>query len=679
MRCRLLWGALCVMLVAAPAAGQSYRLVWQDEFIGTQLDPTKWSPQVGTGCPTLCGWGNNELQYYRAENATVGGGFLTITAKRENFGGQQYTSARLRTLGLGDWTYGRIEMRARMPIGQGLWPALWMLPSDNAYGVWAASGEIDILEYLGHQPNRVFGTLHYGGSFPANTFNSLAYVLPSGEFHSTFHEFAIEWDRCAMRWYVDGQLYATQTDWWSSGGPFPAPFDQRFHLLLNLAVGGNLPGPPNGSTVFPQQLVVDWVRVYQRADDQACSVEFDGMDHGNPFANGWFSFNGSVGGGGLDGNTTDLPPGVGCRASLQTGWGSGGTPGFQGGFGRRKPLNLTGYTHFAMWIKPDPGQSYRLEINLQDDDNGDDQIPGVPDGADDEFEYDLVVGPAGPGAVAGGGWQRVVIPISAFTDDNSFHFGGNGVFDPRPTSAGGNGRLVNVVVAVVSLSGSDATFRTDQWEFLRQEGGIAGRLWSDDDGDTVVDAGEPPLAGIPLALEDAVTGATLAASATLADGTYAFPALAGGEYRVRVTTAALPTGFIPTSDPDGVASVGLATTALACDEDRAGFDFGFATDFLDVETPVTTGLSLGRVAPNPAAGQARLAFELPRAMPVLLRVHDVAGRPVRTLARGDLAAGRHAAQWDGRDADGRLVAEGVYVVVLETPEGRRSRRMTLLR
>jgi beta-glucanase (GH16 family) len=240
-------------------------LVWSDEFDGTAVDLSRWAFQFGDGTQVglPSGWGNNELQYYQAENATVAGGFLTITAKEESVGGSDYTSARMRSLGNGDWTFGRMEMRARMPIGQGLWPAFWMLPSDSIYGGWAASGEIDIVEYIGSQPDRIFGTIHYGAPWPFNFHSTASYFLPSGTFHDDFHVFALEWELGEIRWYVDGMLYSTRNSWFSTGGPFPAPFDVDFHLLLNLAVGGNLPGPPNFWTVFPQEFVIDYVRVYQ--------------------------------------------------------------------------------------------------------------------------------------------------------------------------------------------------------------------------------------------------------------------------------------------------------------------------------------------------------------------------------------------------------------------------------
>jgi beta-glucanase (GH16 family) len=152
-----------------------------------------------------------------------------------------------------------------MPVGKGMWPAIWMMPTDNVYGGWAASGEIDIMEYLGHEANKVHGTLHYGGSPPGNKNSGKTYTLANGGFNDDFHTFTLIWEEGKIQWLVDGELYQTQTSWSTTGGSFPAPFDQRFHMILNLAVGGNWPGNPDATTVFPQEFVVDYVRVYQKA------------------------------------------------------------------------------------------------------------------------------------------------------------------------------------------------------------------------------------------------------------------------------------------------------------------------------------------------------------------------------------------------------------------------------
>ncbi len=253
-------------LMMAELSGQEWQLVWSDEFDGNALDQAKWSYMLGTGSDYgLVDWGNNELQYYQAENITVQDGFMTITAKLQSKGGKAYTSGRIRSLDKGDWKYGKLEFRAKMPKGKGLWAAIWMLPTDLDYGGWASSGEIDIVEYLGHQTTTVYGTLHFGGSWPNNKQKGTSYVTPGATFNSEFHDFSMIWEEGQIQWFVDGNLYQTlgSGDWYSSAASFPAPFDKRFHLLINLAVGGNWPGAPDGSTTFPQEMVVDYVRIYQ--------------------------------------------------------------------------------------------------------------------------------------------------------------------------------------------------------------------------------------------------------------------------------------------------------------------------------------------------------------------------------------------------------------------------------
>ncbi len=246
--------------------GDEWTLVWQDEFEGNIIDPFKWGYEVNS-----YGGGNNELQYYtnRGYNSYVSDGYLNIIARKEVYTGsdnetRSYTSARLRTLNKGDWLYGKFSVRAKLPYGQGLWPAIWMLPSDYDYGVWAASGEIDIMELIGHETDKVYGTLHYGGEYPNNTHTGDFFTLDSSTFAADFHVFTVEWEEGEIRWYVDDIHYQTQTDWYSVGNDYPAPFDKRFHLILNVAVGGNWPGNPDASTIFPQTMVVDWVRVYQK-------------------------------------------------------------------------------------------------------------------------------------------------------------------------------------------------------------------------------------------------------------------------------------------------------------------------------------------------------------------------------------------------------------------------------
>jgi len=273
-----------------------YCLVWADEFSGDEIDSEKWTHERN-----CAGGGNNEAQCYidDRKNSWVADDLLHIKAIREDAvgpnlmdnhpdydpddtsGSGSYTSARLRTKGLGDWKYGRFEMRAKMPQGQGTWPAFWMLPTDEAYGIWPLSGEIDILETINLKvggEDQIYGTLHYGDSWPSNVFSGEAYRIPGGlNPADDFHEYAVEWEQGEIRWYVDGDHYATQTrDGWYTSAALDnpeAPFDQAFHLILNFAVGGDWPSSVNDTgideSVFPQEFQIDYVRVYQ------CTEDFD--------------------------------------------------------------------------------------------------------------------------------------------------------------------------------------------------------------------------------------------------------------------------------------------------------------------------------------------------------------------------------------------------------------------
>jgi beta-glucanase (GH16 family) len=251
--------------------GDALTLVWSDEFDGAALDPEVWFFATGDGTEVGLpgGWGNAELQWYLPDSAQLEDGVLKITARLESVEGRNYTSARLNTEDRFAFKYGRIEARIKLPAGQGLWPAFWMLPQDSPYGEWAAKGEIDVVEAVnlgGTNGNEIFATIHYGGEFPANESSGVTYD-PGPNVTEDFHDYAIEWDEFEIRWYFDGALYAVQNNWFSTAAPYPAPFDQPFHILLNLAVGGNFPGFAIDNSVFPATMEVDWVRVYSGEDN----------------------------------------------------------------------------------------------------------------------------------------------------------------------------------------------------------------------------------------------------------------------------------------------------------------------------------------------------------------------------------------------------------------------------
>lgn len=235
------------------------KLVMSEEFnTDGAPDPAIWSYNIGRGAN---GWGNSELQYYtdRPQNIKIENGMLKITAIKEQYLGAGYTSARIISKGKYEKKYGRIEARIKMPLGQGLWPAFWMLGSNSDTVTWPACGEIDIMEYLGNNPTRIFGTVH-GPGYSGGASISKNFYLSNSRFDTDFHVFGIEWDKDNINFYVDDFLY-------HSVKPADVPgdwvFNESFYLILNIAVGGNLPGSPNSQTTFPQSMLVDYIRVYE--------------------------------------------------------------------------------------------------------------------------------------------------------------------------------------------------------------------------------------------------------------------------------------------------------------------------------------------------------------------------------------------------------------------------------
>jgi len=232
-------------------------LVWRDEFEGSALDLTAWTFEIGAG-----GWGNNELQYYRPENTLFSAGKLIIEARKESFGSGAYTSSRLITKGKKEFKFGRIDIRAALPQGQGIWPALWMLGGNISTVNWPACGEIDIMELIGSEPNRVHGTVHYGANTSQHQYKGGSKALAgTAKFSDEFHVFSIVWEQDKIIWLInDVQFYQITA---ANVAPAAYPFNQNFFFIFNLAVGGQWPGSPDATTNFPQHLIVDYVRVFQ--------------------------------------------------------------------------------------------------------------------------------------------------------------------------------------------------------------------------------------------------------------------------------------------------------------------------------------------------------------------------------------------------------------------------------
>lgn len=249
---------------STPETYDGWNLVWQDEFNDGALNTNDWTYELGDGCPNLCGWGNNESQFYTdsPENIFFQDGKLVIQAKQQNMGGKNYTSTRIKTQGKQFFQYGRVDIRAILPKGQGIWPALWMLGETIDDEGWPACGEIDIMELIGHQPNRVYGTAHYGADFNNHQFKGSSTSLSGATFSDEFHVFSIIWEENKIEWYMDDVLYYTLTN----EDIIPNNFhfnDHPFFFIFNVAVGGNWPGYPDESTAFPQNMVVDYIRVFQ--------------------------------------------------------------------------------------------------------------------------------------------------------------------------------------------------------------------------------------------------------------------------------------------------------------------------------------------------------------------------------------------------------------------------------
>lgn len=239
----------------APIEGWS--LVWHDEFDAEEIDRQNWTFDIGGG-----GWGNGEMQYYtdRSENARLENGLLVIEAVQEKYSGSYYTSARLKSQGLQEFQYGRLEARLKVPEGKGFWPAFWMLGSNFLQVGWPECGEIDIMEYVGKEPDLIMGTLHgpgYSGALGFSGWNRQTYNIADD-----FHTFGIEWDEDQITWFYDGEAYLTMKR--EDVGTRPWVFDQPFFFILNLAVGGTLGGMVSPDTVFPSQYLVDYVRVYEK-------------------------------------------------------------------------------------------------------------------------------------------------------------------------------------------------------------------------------------------------------------------------------------------------------------------------------------------------------------------------------------------------------------------------------
>jgi len=255
LACFAIFGCFSLKAQDAP---KKWKLAWVENFNGTKLDTTRWNYEVNGD-----GGGNNELQYYTARdtNAYVKGGLLHIRGLKEDYRGKHYTSARITTRHKADFTFGKMEIRAKIPTGRGLWPAIWMMPTDDKFGGWPLSGEIDIMETKGQYPDTLYGTMHFAPAPPHNRhIGALTeHEVPKG-WGDDFHIYSIEWKKDTITWLVDGRKYLQTNKSQVTGVTYP--FNEPFHFILNMAIGGEFVGAPDDS-VLPKEFLVDYIKVWK--------------------------------------------------------------------------------------------------------------------------------------------------------------------------------------------------------------------------------------------------------------------------------------------------------------------------------------------------------------------------------------------------------------------------------
>lgn len=616
--------AVAIAALPRPAAA-TWSLVWADEFNGTSLDAANWAPDIGDGCPDLCGWGNNELQYYRSQNVAVTGGNLVLTARAESFGGRAFTSGKVTTRGKRTFLYGRVEMRAKLPTGGGMWPAFWMMPAADVYGGWAASGEIDIMESA-NATTTVGGALHYGGSFPDNTSTSGSYSLGGANFADDFHVYAVEWEPDAIRWYVDGTLFMTRTSaqWYSNNAPGNdrAPFDQPFYIILNTAVGGWYTGCTSTACVtasLPQQFLIDYVRVYEDIPNALPVVTIT-----------------------APGPVATVPAGdIAITAAASDPDGTVAKVEFLNG---ATLLHIATTPPYAYTWPAVPAGCYTVTVRATDN------LGGTADAT-----VDLTVG-AGCGQAA---WPGVTPVMPGRIQAEDYDIGGAGVayLDAEPANNGGRYR---------PAEGVDIENCTDT-------GGGFNVGWINP-GEWIEYTVEVPAAG----------GYTLRARVASLSGGGSFRLEFNGVDRTGNIVVPNTTGWQTWTTVSAPAFLPAGTHVMRFVPTGAGFNLNWleiaaGASAVEVEVP-TAAPRLLSAHPNPFNPRTVISYELPEPAAVRLTVHDTAGRLVRTLvANAAVAEGRHEVAWDGRDDAGRGLPAGVYHCRLEAGGRATGRALTLLK
>ncbi len=623
----LLFAAATSVLAPPATHAQRYELVWEDNFDGTSVDWTTWSPWIGTAY-------NGEAQYYRKENASVSDGVLYLTAKRQDFAGRKYTSARLESWpyhgarGAGKaWKYGRFEVRAKMPpAGDGFWPALWLMPALNPYGPWPYSGEIDMMEWRSHDPGQVHGTIHYSCCEYPGSGNALsdrrsiggAFVLPEGTFSDDYHTFGVEWDETGVRWFADSTFFHSITP--QRLGAELYPFNKPFYIILNLAVGGQYIDyklPPAGFT--EASLLVDYVRVYQDLN-QAPSASLQALPDSLPALTPIV----------LAADVSDEDGGV-VRVHFFSGDTLIATDDDE-------PFSIA-------WTTPTDG-CHSVRVQAEDNDGG---ISALSDSTW------LVVG----SGCSHRPFHDVAIPLPGTLNFADYDWGGQNVayYDSSPIVNMGNAEGntyrktegVDLLPALDEGAMPDVAF-VEEGEWLKYTVDVAKTGLYDLE-----------LTAAPVVFNDRVTleidGEPLARFYRLnppsgerpyTTSTAANIGLSAGQHVLRV---------VPERPGARLRSLAVALKQETASEQPAPWDT----------------LVLEPNFPNPFRGATTVVFGLPAAGYARLDVYDLLGRHIQTAADGTFASGEHTVRID---ASG--LAAGVYLYVLTSDEGRRSAPMHVL-
>jgi beta-glucanase (GH16 family) len=615
--------AAIALLGGASAADASWSLVWSDEFDGGALDTSKWTTDVGNGCPDLCGWGNNELQWYRPENVTVTGGNLVLTAKDEVYGPSSFTSGKVLSRDKYSVRYGRIEMRAKLPVGDGLWPAFWMMPQDDVYGGWAASGEIDIME-SSNAMNAIGGAIHFGGTWPDNTYTSGSYA-PGGSFADDFHVYAIEWEADEMRWYVDDVHYMTRvsSQWYTNAAPGDpnAPFDQEFFIILNLAVGGWYPGCTDPSCItsdLPQEYMIDYVRVYEEIQNAEPVVAITSPLNGTTLPTGDITIEATA----SDADGTVL-----------------GVEFYEGA----NYLGMDTSAPYSFYWSNVTDGCYSIVAKAIDNLGG--------EGTDG---VDITVG-TGCGQEP---YYGTPFTIPARIQAEDFDRGGEGVayHDTDPTNNGARYRL-DEGVDIENCSDSGGGYNV---------GWVASGEWIE----YTIETPGPGDYTLEVRLASLYPNKKFHVDFNGVDetGSLAVPHTGNWQTWATVSTTVSLSGgvqimrFVPETPDINLNWFDIQLIGLS-----------------DAATPGVQRHVLHPAYPNPFNPSTTIRYELGAAATVRLDIYDISGSRVRSLESGTKEAGLHEAVWNGRDDAGRLAPAGVYFYRLDADGASTTKRMTLVK